>query len=114
MAFFCFKNLNFTTFEQVDRVTLAEYKLMLKVDLYHEEEFEYDRHRRAFLQMAVQSTVGKGKSQHLRYQTFEKFYNREKAKKELDKLFNPKSESKTEEESRIKKIIEYKKKKARR
>lgn len=84
---------------------------MLKVDLYREEEFEYDRHRRAFLQMAVQSTVGKGKSQRMRYSKFEKFYNRTKAKKELDKFFNPKGESKTEEESRVEKIIEYKKRK---
>lgn len=64
--------------------------------------------------MAVQSPIGKGKSQRLRYSKFEKFYNRTKAKKELDKLFNPKIESKTEEESRVEKIIEYKKKKARR
>lgn len=98
----------------MDRVTLAEYKLMLKANLYKEEEKEYDRHWRAFLQMAVQSPIGKGKSQRLRYSKFEKFYNRTKAKKELDKLFNPKIESKTEEESRVEKIIEYKKKKARR
>jgi hypothetical protein len=95
----------------VDRVTLAEYKLMLKANLYREEEAEYDRHWRAFLQMAVKSPVGKGKSQHLRYSTFEKFYNRTKAKKELDKSFNPKGESKTKEESRVEKIIEYKKRK---
>lgn len=87
---------------------------MLKANLGREEELEYDRHWRAFLQMAVQSTVGKGKSQRMRYSTFEKFYNRTKAKKELDKLFNPKSESKTEEESRVERLIEYKKKKARR
>lgn len=64
--------------------------------------------------MAVKSPVGKGKSQRLRYSTFEKFYNRTKAKKELDKFFNPKGESKTKEESRIERLIEYKKKKARR
>lgn len=87
---------------------------MLKANLGREEELEYDRHWRAFLQMAVQSTVGKGKSQRMRYSTFEKFYNRTKAKKELDKLFNQKSESKTEEESRVERLIEYKKKKARR
>ena len=34
-----------------------------------------------------------------------------KQKKELDKILNPKSESKTEEESRVEKIIEYKKRK---
>lgn len=61
--------------------------------------------------MAVKSPVGKGKSQRLRYSTFEKFYNRTKARKELDKLFNSKSESKTKEESRVEKIIEYKKRK---
>lgn len=38
VAFFCFKNLKFTSFEQVDRVTLAEYKLMLKTNLGREEE----------------------------------------------------------------------------
>ena len=73
--------MKFTSFEQVDRVTLAEYKLMLKANLYREEEVEYDRHWRAFLQMAVKSTVGKGKSQRMRYSKFEKFYNRKKAKK---------------------------------
>lgn len=61
--------------------------------------------------MAVKSPVGKGKSQRLRYSTFEKFYNRTKAKKELDKFFNPKGESKTKEESRIERLIEYKKRK---
>lgn len=90
-------------------MTLAEYKLMLKTNLGREEEVEYDRHWRAFLQMAVQSTVGKGKSQRMRYSKFEKFYNRKKAKKELDKIL--KNESKTEEESRVEKIIEYKKRK---
>ena len=84
---------------------------MLKANLYREEELEYDRHWRSFLQMAVQSTVGKGKSQRMRYSKFEKFYNRKKAKKELDKILNQKSESKTEEESRVKKIIEYRKRK---
>ncbi|MBU9894852.1 hypothetical protein KSW27_01110 [Holdemanella biformis] len=90
---------------------MAEYKLMLKANLDRREELEYDRHWRAFLQMAVQSPIGKGKSQRLRYSKFEKFYNRAKARKELDKLFNPKSESKTEEESRVEKIIKYKKRK---
>lgn len=84
---------------------------MLKANLSREEGLEYDRHWRAFLQMAVQSTVGKGKSQRMRYSKFEKFYNRKKAKKELDKILNQKSESKTEEESRVKKIIEYRKRK---
>lgn len=84
---------------------------MLKANLDREEELEYDRHWRAFLHMAVQSTIGKGKSQRMRYSKFEKFYNRKKAKKELDKILNPKSESKTEEESRVKRIIEYKERK---
>ena len=48
--------------------------------------------------MAVQSTVGKGKSQRMRYSKFEKFYNRKKAKKELDKILNPKRKQ-TEEKS---------------
>lgn len=47
----------------------------------------------------------------MRYSKFEKFYNRKKAKKELDKILNPKSESKTEEESRIERLIEFKKRK---
>lgn len=83
-------------------MTIPEYLLLLKVHTDLEEEKEYDRHLRAYLVMAAQSTVKSGKRQKMRYPTFEKFYNRKEIQRRI--------RGETDEESEIAaRIIEFRK-----
>lgn len=80
---FCFRYLGFVSFDQVDRITIPEYMLLVKVHVDAEEEKEYDRHWRAYLNMAAQATVKSGKRQKMKYPTFNKFYNRDEIVKRI-------------------------------
>lgn len=101
-AEFCFRYLGFYSFDQVDRMTIPEYLLLIKVHTDLEEEKEYDRHLRAYLVMAAQSTVKSGKKQKMRYPTFEKFYPR----KEIQRRMHGEKDCENEITSRI---IEFRK-----
>ena len=84
ICYICFRYLGYTTFEQVDRLTMAEFNLSCRCISENLEEIEYDRHWRAYLNMAAQSVVvsRNGKSQRMKYPNFKSFYDREKVKKQ--------------------------------
>lgn len=83
IAFFCFKHLGFTSFDQVDLISLAELDLAVKVV----EEKQLDKiealHFSAWLGLKVKGTTG-GKNPKYKYNTFKKFFDREKAAGKAD------------------------------
>lgn len=76
MALSCFRFLDFTSFDQVDRLTIPEYNLLMKAVRLRQVDLDYRNHLQAFLSFAVQAEkrVGKNKSRPV-YRTFRKFYD---------------------------------------
>lgn len=75
------------SFDEVDRVTLPEYRLLIKAAEYSEVDKDYRNHMQAYLDFVAQAKRKKGKGEAPVYTTFRKFYDYEK---ELDKIENPK------------------------
>lgn len=82
----CFRYLDFKSFEEVDRLTLPEYDLLMEAQRLKEVDRDYRNHLQAYLNFVVQAKkkAGKGKEKPV-YSTFRKFYDYEK---ELDKTKN--------------------------
>lgn len=76
MALSCFRFLGFTSFDQVDRLTIPEYNLLMKAVRLRQVDLDYRNHLQAFLSFAVQAEKqsGKNKSRPV-YRTFRKFYD---------------------------------------
>ena len=51
VAISCFRYLGFTSFEQVDRLTIAQYEIMMEALRYRIVDDEYRAHRQAFLNL---------------------------------------------------------------
>lgn len=90
MAVNCFRYYGFTTFDQVDRLTIAQYEIMkeaLELRMFDESLHE---HRQAFLNYAVQAEkpAGKGKTRPV-YRRFRQFFDYDQELKNL-KLKNKK------------------------
>lgn len=75
-ALSCFRFLGFTSFDQVDRLTIPEYNLLMQAVRLRQVDLDYRNHLPAFLSFAVQAEkrVGKNKSRPV-YRTFQKFYD---------------------------------------
>lgn len=82
----CFRFLDFKSFEEVDRLTLPEYELLMEANRLKQVDIDYRNHLQAYLNFVVQAKkkAGKGKEKPV-YSTFRKFYDYEK---ELDKAKN--------------------------
>lgn len=68
--------MGFTSFEQVDQLTIAQYEVMIEaVELKRLDESLHE-HRQAFLNFAVQAQkkVGEGKTRPV-YSKFKKFFD---------------------------------------
>lgn len=84
MAVNCFRYLGFTSFDQVDQLTIVQYEIMMEaLELRMLDQNFYD-HRQAFLNFAVQAEkkVGKGKTKPV-YRRFQQFFDYDE---ELEKL----------------------------
>lgn len=90
----CFRYLDYKSFEEVDRLTIPEYELLMEAVRLKEVDRDYRNHLQAFLNFVVKAEKksGKNKSKPV-YDKFSKFYNYEK---ELRKVTN-----KGEEKSRF-------------
>ena len=88
VALNCFRFLDFKSFEEVDRLTPAEYYLLMKACRLKRLDRNYEIHLQAWLTFAAKAekSAGKGKSKP-KYNKFEKFFDYEK---ELDKIINEK------------------------
>ena len=72
------------SFDDVARMTIPEYEMRIKAYQYEELDKQRDLHYLAFLNQAVQSTTGKGKSQKMKYTSFDKFFDYEKQAKMIE------------------------------
>lgn len=83
--------MGFKSFDEVNRLTIAEYEILTKAAELREADLDYRLHMQAFLnvQAGAKKKVGKNK-ERLVYNRFDKFYNR---KKEIDRIMKPKEES---------------------
>lgn len=73
----------------MDRLTIPEYLLLMEAVQYKWVDMDYRTHQQAFLNFAVKAEKksGKGKSKPV-YNKFKKFYDYEKAIKEISKKDN--------------------------
>ena len=86
MAKNCFRYFGFTSFEQVDQLTLAEYEIMMEALELRMLDESLHEHRQAFLNFAVcaEKKAGKGKTKPV-YRRFKQFFDLDK---ELRKIKN--------------------------
>ena len=82
----CFRYFSFTSFKQVDHLTLAEYELMMEALELRMLDESLHEHRQAFLNFAVKAEkkAGKGKTKPV-YKRFRQFFDFDK---ELKKMKN--------------------------
>lgn len=87
----CFRYFGFTSFLEVDRLTIAEYNLLMKAEQLRQVDADYRNHLQAFLNFAVKAEKksGKNKSKPV-YRKFKHFYNYEE---ELQKVTKKKTQS---------------------
>lgn len=76
MAINCFRYLGFTSFEQVDQLTIAQYEIMMDALDLRMLDQNLHEHRQAFLNFAVQAEkkVGKNKRRPV-YRKFIDFFD---------------------------------------
>lgn len=79
VALNCIRFLDYKSLEEVDGLTIAEYKLLMEGVRLREIDKDYRNHLQAFLNFAVRSEkkTGKGKSRPV-YTKFKQFYDYEK------------------------------------
>ena len=80
-ALFLFPYCGFTSFEQVDQVTIPEYRTLVKAARLREVDKDYRNHLQAFLNLRAKDKKKTGKKYTYIYPTFEKFYDYEKEEK---------------------------------
>lgn len=83
----CFRYLGFTSFDEVDRITIREYGLLMKAARLRQVDEHYKLHLGAWLTFAAKAQKRNGKPV---YGKFERFFN---YKKELEKVTNESKES---------------------
>ena len=68
--------MDFKSFEEVDRLTLPEYELLMEAAQLKQVDNDYRNHLQAFLNYAVKAEkkAGKGKSKPV-YRKFKQFYD---------------------------------------
>lgn len=86
MAVNCFRYLGFTSFSQVNQLTIAQYEVMMEALELRFLDQSLHEHRQAFLNFAVQAEkkTGKGKSRPV-YRKFRQFFNYERELEGLKK-----------------------------
>lgn len=80
----CFRYLDFKSFEEVDRLTIAEYNLLMEAVRLKQIDKDYRNHLQAFLNYAVKAEkkAGKNKSKPV-FTKFNQFYDYEKELKKV-------------------------------
>ena len=80
MALFLFRYCGFTSFEQVDAVTIPEYRMLVKATRLREVDKDYRNHLQAYLNFRAKDKKKTGKNNYkFMYTTFDKFYDEKKA-----------------------------------
>lgn len=79
----CFRYLDFKSFDEVDRLTLPEYRLLMEAARLKQIDLDYRTHLLAWL--TFKAKARKGKNQKPVFNRFDKFYD---YKRELEKAKN--------------------------
>ena len=79
MALFLFRYCGFTSYDQVDQVTIPEYRTLVKATRLRETDKDYRNHLQAYLNLRAKDKKKVGKKLQYVYPTFDSFYNSEKA-----------------------------------
>lgn len=89
MAVNCFRYLGFTSFDQVDQLTIAQYEVMVEALELRMLDESLHEHRQAFLNFAVQAEkkAGKGKTKPV-YRRFQQFFDYDKELKKIKERKN--------------------------
>lgn len=84
--------MDYKTLEEVDRLTIPEYKLLMEAVLLKQVDMDYRNHLQAFLNFAVKAEkkVGKNKSRP-KFSKFIQFYDYEKEIRKASKKGSEKS-----------------------
>ena len=91
IALNCFRYLDFKNFDEVDRLTLPEYTLLMEAVRLKQVDLDYRNHLQAFLNFAVQSTKKSGKTSRPVYRKFKQFFDYEKEIQKVTKKESNKS-----------------------
>lgn len=71
----CFRYLDFKSFEEVDRLTIPEYLLLMEAVRLKQVDKDYRNHLQAFLNFAVKAEKGRGKNRKPVFTRFKRFYD---------------------------------------
>lgn len=84
MATNCFRYFNFTSFSEVDRLTIPEYKIMIHALELRQIDEDYRQHMQSYLNFKVQATKKSGKDKVKPvYKSFKSFFDYEAAQKRV-------------------------------
>ena len=97
IALECFQYLGFKSFEEVDRLTIPEWKLLRKAIELKQEEKDYRNHLQAFLNFKAKARKKSGRPV---FTIFKKFYDHEANLREIMK-----EENKTDRFARVKQLL---------
>lgn len=86
VALDCIRYLGFKSFEEIDKLTIPQYELMMKAVRLRETDKDYRSHLQAFLNFSVKAEKKSGKKSVPVYRNFKKFYNYER---EIAKILHP-------------------------
>ena len=105
IAFNCFRFFGFTTFKEVDDLTIHQYKIMKKALRFRQVDDEYAIHKLAYETFRASATKKQGRRETPVYRTFKQFYDYEHELDKAEKAFDDK-------DNKFKDLIDYKKRKA--
>lgn len=104
VAINCFRYLGFTSFDEVDRLSIREYDLLMKAIQLKEVDKAYYIHLQAFKNFQATAMKKVGKKQRPVFSTFDKFFDYEKA---INKVLGKKEDTQV---SRLREFMNKKKK----
>lgn len=79
----CFRYFGITNIDDIDKMTLTEYKMRIKAHKYKMVDDEYLVHKQAWAGQQVKATKQVGKKQKPYFEKFGDFFNREEMEEQL-------------------------------
>lgn len=81
----CFRYLGFRSLDEVDRITIPEYELLMEAANLKRVDMDYRNHLQAWLNRAVKAEKGKGKNAKPVFTKFKQFYDYKGEIKKVEK-----------------------------
>ncbi len=75
VALNCFRYLDYKSLDEVDRLTIREYDLLMKAVQLKKVDREYWVHNMAFQNLRVRGRKGKGKNARMAFRNFKQFFD---------------------------------------